>query len=448
MAIKREVILTINGSKSSVDSKIFVYRNDRGIDLHINIQNFQYVIETLSTPVRVASARVLKPDKLNYFDVDTLDVIGNDIIFTITGDMTDELAEIGTYSVQIHLYDELGNRVTIPPFDFYVRTLIADGENISPEVTYARVDYSKSDEALAAPGEFVLDGKYVRVYWQSGDFITAAKLNNLENGVEKNILKEEFKVTGTNIGEAKDNKIYPIGTSVLDIVKDMLTNRVVPVYYPPTMTFTSTVTYCEVGEVISPTIRINFNPNDSGGLISCSIAQDGTVISNSTQTSLVNLTMNRDRVFIATVYYSAGSNKVDNLGDVVPGNIQAGMLTESITIKAYKPYFGFADTSTDIPTGQYIRNRQSTGLNPSKGKVIRVTTSADSNLVVFAYPAILGECQKIRYEELNDDNSKSIFSFTTVDIVDLSGLNPETYNVYYYIPLVPFGTVSTFTMTI
>ena len=52
------------------------------------------------------------------------------------------------------------------------------------------------------------------------------------------------------------------------------------------------------------------------------------------------------------------------------------------------------------------------------------------------------------YEDLNDDNSKSIFSYTTLDIPDLSGLNPETYAVYYYIPLVPFGSKATFTLTI
>ena len=81
MAIKREVVLTINGSKASLDSKIFVYRNDRGIDLHIQLVNFSYLIETLTTPVRKASARVLKPDKLNYFDVDTLEVENDEIIY-------------------------------------------------------------------------------------------------------------------------------------------------------------------------------------------------------------------------------------------------------------------------------------------------------------------------------------------------------------------------------
>lgn len=448
MAIKREVVLTVSGSKATLDNKIFVYRNDRGIDLHINLKDFDFIIETLTTPVRSASARVLKPDKLSYFDVDTLEVDGKDIIFTITSGMTDELSEVGTYSVQIHLYDELGNRVTVPPFDFYVRALIADGEEANPEAVYARADFAKSDFNLAAPEDFVLDGKYVRVYWQTGDFVTSAKLNNIENGIEKNILKEEFKVTGTNIGTATANKVYPVGTSVLEMVKDMLTTRIVPSYNMPTMGFSSSVMSCEIGSKISTTLRINFAQNDSGGIASSSISQDGSVISTALQTSLTNITMNRDRSFTSTVYYSAGSIKVDNLGDPVPGNITAGVLSSTITIRAHRPYFAFADNVSISPNATYIRGKSAKGLNLSKGASIKVTTNTDSSLVVFAYPAILGECQKIRYEDLNDDNSKSIFNFTTVDLPDLSGLNPETYNVYFYIPLVPFGSNATFTITI
>ena len=448
MAIKREVILTINGSKASLDSKIFVYRNDRGIDLHIQLVNFSYLIETLTTPVRKASARVLKPDKLNYFDVDTLEVENDEIIFTITGSMTDELAEIGTYSVQIHLYDENGNRISIPPFDFFVRPLIADGEDKEEEVTYARADFAKADFNLAAPSDYVLDGKYVRVYWQTGDYVTSSKLNNIENGIEKNILKEAFTVRGKSYGDAVDGKVYSPGISALEIIKDMLTNRTLYQYKLPTMSFSSTVTSCEIGATISPTLKIDFVQNDSGGIASCSIAQDGTVISTSTQTSLVKAVMNRDREFVATVYYSAGPVKNDNLGDPSPGNIQEGMLSARLTIKALRPCFGFCDVSTEVPSVSYIRAKTPYKLGIARGGQIRVTTNADSNLVVFAYPLTLGECTKIRYEDLNDDNSKSIFSYTTLDIPDLSGLNPETYAVYYYIPLVPFGSKATFTLTI
>ena len=40
--------------------------------------------------------------------------------------MTDELQELGTYKVQLHLYDEEDNRITIPHITFVVNPLITD----------------------------------------------------------------------------------------------------------------------------------------------------------------------------------------------------------------------------------------------------------------------------------------------------------------------------------
>ena len=447
MAIRRDVIVPINGSKASLDSKIFVFRNDRGIDLHLKLANFSYVVESLNDVI-TASARVLKPSREEYFDIDTLTVDEDTIIFTITQSMTDEFAEIGTYSVQISLYDSEGNRITIPSIDFYVKELIAQ-DAVMEDNDYARADYSLADFGRAAPSEYTsIEGNYVRTWWYAGDYITAAKLDNIENGINLNILQEDFTVQGISIGAAVDKKVYHPGTTALDLIKDMLTVRVVPKYTSPTMSLSSSVTSCELGAMISPTIRINFNTGDSGGIKSSSITHDGSTLTTSTSISISNFLMDRDKEFIGTVEYLKGDIKYDNLGDPVPGFIQEGSITSRLTIKAYRPSFAFCDNVSDVPTSSYIRGKSKYGLNPTKGSASRVTTNPDTNLVVFAYPATLGECTKIRYEDLNDDGSKSIFTLAKIDIPDLQGTNPETYNVYYYIPLVAFGSNATFTMTI
>ena len=207
MAIRRDVIVTINGSKASLDSKIFVFRNDRGIDLHLKLANFSYVVESLNDVI-TASARVLKPSREEYFDIDTLTVDEDTIIFTITQSMTDEFAEIGTYSVQISLYDSEGNRITIPSIDFYVKELIAQ-DAVMEDNDYARADYSLADFGRAAPSEYTsIEGNYVRTWWYAGDYITAAKLDNIENGINLNILQEDFTVQGISICAAVDKKVY------------------------------------------------------------------------------------------------------------------------------------------------------------------------------------------------------------------------------------------------
>lgn len=448
MAISRNVTVTINGTKARVDDKIYVYSNDRGIDLHIKLVNFSYIIRSLDQEgVIKASARVLKPNRIEYFDIDTLKVIDDTIIFTITQNMTDEFDEIGKYSVQIHLFDLENNRITIPPIDFYVNELIA--RDSQPIGTYARADLCETDLFQAAPADYIpVEGEYVRTWWYTGDYITAAKLNNIENGVSMNILQDDFTVQGVSIGDATDKKVYKAGLSALDIVKDMLTKRIIPSYTAPTLAITSSITSCELGETISPNINLNFNRGDAGAIQDVSISLEGNIISQSTSATLDNLIMDRDREFIGTLSYFAGNLKYDNLGDPVPNPIGAGSFTRSVTIHAYHPSFAYCEDTIDTPTDMSIRSHSRYGLNPKKGTTLKVVTTPTTNLVVFAYPSNLGDCTKIRYEDLNDDNSKSIFTRVSIDIVDLQGTNPETYFVYYYIPLVPFGASATFTMTI
>lgn len=50
MSIIRDVTLTINGSRSTLDSNIYMYMNDGGITLNIKIRNLEYIINSLTTP--------------------------------------------------------------------------------------------------------------------------------------------------------------------------------------------------------------------------------------------------------------------------------------------------------------------------------------------------------------------------------------------------------------
>lgn len=454
MAIKREVTVTITGAKSSLDGKIIVFRNDRGIDLYLTFKNFDYIISGLETPVMSATATVAKPNGYDKFDVE-LTVIDKTVIFTITNDMTDEMEEVGVYKVQIHFFDRNGNRVSIPPFSFTVEPLIDDELAEPPDVpsVYARADFDNADMCMVAPlsdneGDIIIEGQYVRTYWHTGDLITSARLNNLETGVSNTILDEDFTVTGVSIGQATDKKVYKSGTNVLQMVKDMLTNRIIPTYKKPTISFTSSISSCERGATISPTLRLSYTQNDGGDATSYQILDGSNVIGTNVQVILSNIVMSYDKSYSAKVNYSAGAIKYDNLGEPAPGNIPAGTLTANLTIKTLYPCFAYCSSSPIEPDSDSIRATSPYKLGPAKGNQIRLVTSEDTRLVVFAYPATLGECSKIRYDDLNDDNSKSIFTMTRLSIVDAGGLNPETFIVYYYIPLIAFGSKATFIMTI
>ena len=148
MSIQRDVTLTVNGSRSTLDSNIYMYMNDGGITLNIKILNLEYIINSLTTPVRVASATVLKPNGNGSFTVTNLKVDGDKVIFDIESDMTDEINEVGIYRVQIHLYDDAKNRVTIPPFKFYVKPVIGgNGGGSTPSGGVDLSEYQKINDS-------------------------------------------------------------------------------------------------------------------------------------------------------------------------------------------------------------------------------------------------------------------------------------------------------------
>lgn len=188
MAISREVKVKIIGDKSLIDSNIYIYRNDSGIDLYFTVSNFNYVISSLTTPVRIAGATVKKPDT-STFEVGSLEVIDGKVKFTITHEMTDELQEVGIYKVQIHFYDELNNRISIPYIDFQVLPLVGD---VVVEGDVARADYAIVDKSVVGPdytAAFTIERGYIKTIWSAGDLITSLKLNKIEAELEAHAAK-------------------------------------------------------------------------------------------------------------------------------------------------------------------------------------------------------------------------------------------------------------------
>lgn len=129
MAIIKNLEIKINGEEANFSEKFYIYQNDRGIELNIKV-----VIPNLQIGRRYSSllrdlndamckATIQKPNK----EIICKDngIISNDmIIFTIDHELTDDLDEVGFYKIQFHIYDSENNRITIPPVEFEVKSLI------------------------------------------------------------------------------------------------------------------------------------------------------------------------------------------------------------------------------------------------------------------------------------------------------------------------------------
>ena len=127
--ITKNINLTIQGEEAVLSQKIVLFRNDDGIRLQFKIQQTQYKFD--KTPidlVNVFNAQssnilVVKPNK-QYFTTELEDINNNIVVFVINKDMVDELEELGEYNLQIHLYDNSNNRLTLPPVKFLVKDTI------------------------------------------------------------------------------------------------------------------------------------------------------------------------------------------------------------------------------------------------------------------------------------------------------------------------------------
>ena len=284
------------------------------------------------------------------------------------------------------------------------------------------------------------------IYYDGTQWVS---LEDLLGSASDSALTEDLTVTGVSVGNLTQGKVLPSGSTALDILKEMLVKIIPPTYTSPSVKITSNITSTEIGKYISPTITVTFNKNDGGNATSCTIKDGGTVISENYTITLPAFYISGDKTYSATVSYGDGPIKNNNIGKPDPtGQILAGSVTSSVTIKAYRPYFGFASTDYDSPTAEYIRSKSIAGLNLSTNGTIKVVTQPNSRMVCFAYPATLRDCLKIRYEDLNDDNNKSAFTSTILSIPDANGQAPIDYRVYYYISPVEFGLNATFTLTV
>lgn len=121
--ITKNVNIKITDDKATLNEKIILYKDDKGIDIYFTLTGFSYKFNRDNLSGVVVDARLLKPSG-NVVTINNLSVSGtNKIKFTIDGTMTDEINEIGKHKLQISLYDDSTkvNRITIPPIEFEVK---------------------------------------------------------------------------------------------------------------------------------------------------------------------------------------------------------------------------------------------------------------------------------------------------------------------------------------
>ena len=147
---------------SSINAPIILYRGDREVEIRFTLKEeapFMFNKETDSNIIENSEAAygqlVIKtPNDLPAIFSEVVPTNEGKIVFKITGEMIDEITEVGNYSFQIRLFDEsINSRITLPEVNdgIEIREPIASEDTASTVV----ITYDATAKRLIINDNFV-----------------------------------------------------------------------------------------------------------------------------------------------------------------------------------------------------------------------------------------------------------------------------------------------------
>lgn len=186
-------VITINKGSSSIDEQIVLYKGDKNVEVQFVLKNNPFKQKNGTVSAYATYGQLIIDREAGPIISEVSQLSNNRVIFVITGEMIDEIEELGDYDFQIRLFNEdQSSRVTLPPVENGIRI----EEPLCEEAT-VNTTYVNSEKAVVMPandgimllaadepeGIFDADGSYNRTNWCSGDIITDARLNKVEEAL-------------------------------------------------------------------------------------------------------------------------------------------------------------------------------------------------------------------------------------------------------------------------
>ena len=154
--------ITVKRGISSINEPIILYRGDKEVEIRFTLKEeapFMFNKEADSNIIEVSEAAygqlVIKtPNDLPAIFSEVTPTSEGKIVFKITGEMIDEITEVGNYSFQIRLFNEsMNSRVTLPEVNggIEIREPIASEDTASTVV----ITYDATAKRLIISDNFV-----------------------------------------------------------------------------------------------------------------------------------------------------------------------------------------------------------------------------------------------------------------------------------------------------
>ena len=339
MAISKPLIVSINQDKTRPNEKMFIYRNDIGVDMYIELTNLTYKFDG-SKNFKFANALFKTPSDIVY-TVNNLAIIDGKIKFSFNEEVVSHIQEIGKYELQFQVFDIDKNRLTIPSYYFEVREPLGDTQIDFEEgiVDFAHVDYSyvTKDTSVAL---FAVEDGYIKTNWQTGDLITSERMNNIEDGISMALSKEAnvtyisdkpstVAIGGLPLGYTSD------GISIVELIDNMLHPYKAP---KVSLSITPSNTLYELGATISTLTLKATITQGSNNVTSLVFLKDGSPLPSTSNLELSKTETNVRTNVTYSAYVSDDVNRINsnsiNIKFINP--IYIGSLSEvnSTNIKA------------------------------------------------------------------------------------------------------------------
>lgn len=266
--------------------------------------------------------------------------------------------------------------------------------------------------------------------------------------------------TGGSLGGYKTGDTIAKDTSLETVVKKLLMKQVPPTYTQPAIAIannggTASGNY-EIGTQITAKIKATFTQNDAGSLTSIQFKKGSSNVGDAHTASPATYTEEAFTIETATSYsatatYAEGTVKKDNLGEDYPtGHIAAGTKTSSnYTYTPYRQgYFIGTTDNTDTLTSDTIRGLAMKKNGAYASGTVKLTVPSGAQRVIIACPISNTGMTKVINESALNANVTSTFTKSTIDVEGANGYSATTYNVWVFVPAVPYSQSATLAITL
>lgn len=231
---------------------------------------------------------------------------------------------------------------------------------------------------------------------------------------------------------------YPKGTS---FTKEMLLKDVVKgafiTYLQPTVTFTPTSNKTfEIGTNYTGEELKAVITKQSNNIVSVKFYENTTELYSDTSTATNGGT-------VTYTYFTSNNDTNFKLKCVVDDGQSPVTIERSINFVRKGFYGTSSSSSTPLSTSAEVRALSNSLLDPKTNSSFVLNIPAGTTLVTIAVPSARTLKSVIYVEGMNSE-VKDTFTLSTVNVEGANSYTSATYNIYSYVPSIPFPSSSTY----